>query len=117
MPETPLYKFSGPTIGFSSIAVSGLGPFTVSNVGPANHAAFFNPSLAPCVVTICGLNQNNPPAVVVPSQASGPVQCIIVPAQMQMPMVVCVPAGGFKFNAGSLSTAATQLYVTPVEDV
>lgn len=117
MPETLVFRFAGPTFGISSVAVSGVGPFTVSASPTANHAAFYNPSLAPCVVSVCNINNANPPGPVIPSISSGPVQVFIVPAQMTMPMVVNTPAGGFKFNAGSLSTVASQLYVTPVEDV
>lgn len=113
MATTFAFKAVGPT-SVVSVTASSTTAITVSpsTVEGSGFAAFLNTGTTVVAVNITNASITAPAAVL--PAAGTPSNVIVLPASMNHPVIVSVPAGGFSMTAIGSAAGPSLVYVTPV---
>jgi len=97
-----------------SVANANAGPITLaafSDTEPVNFAAFLNTGAT--IVAVQMGQKGTTPAATFPAVGT-PSNCFILPAAMQMPIVVSTPRGPFDVNMFGSAAGPSLVYAWPV---
>ena len=108
-----IYKFAGPTstLTVSTTPVSTTIAPTQGGGEQANFAAFLNTGTTLAAVSVAPSSGGTITAVFPTTIA--PALGFVLPAQMQQPMLVAVPANNFFVSAITNSSVAPVIFITP----
>ncbi len=108
-----IYKFAGPTstLTVSTTPVSATVATTQGGGEQANFAAFLNTGSTLAAVAIAPSSGGTITAVFPTTVASAPG--FVLPALMNQPMLVAVPANSFFVSAITNSSVAPVIFITP----